>query len=742
MRKLLAALAAGSAVMAPITSAYAGDANNVASSDTVAAASGRHSATQAKNRTASKNNKTSGANNTTASANGAYDLGDIYIYVLGGSPGSFNSFSGAYISSKQIQTFSALTLDRALNLAPGVVSAPAGGSRNQQEIYIHGFNRYEIPLYVNGIRSYYPASNQLDYGPQLTDDIARIQIAKGYVSVIDGPDGLGGAVNMITKRPTRPYEVETHDVLQFGNNGAFDGLLTYLRLGTRQQNYFLQASGTFAKYNGWELPFGFTPSPKSDENGGHRNWSQSNILTGAVTGGYTPNATDEYVLRYSVDNMNKYSSPTSTGLKSKNFSWPFWQTENLTFSSTTLIDPSDYVKTKAFLQSFDQDMQSYKDAARKIQQGNSSFDLFSRDWVAGGSVEAGHDFGGVDTLKGLLFYQQEHHTEWRNLFVNSSGTGKGCTTNVVCLTEPHQYAQQSMFTAALENTYHLTPTIDLVQGVSGNWQNQQQAQDYILIGSGKKAAYTFVNYPLQNHSHVDWQGAAIWNYEQDAKVYANVSSRSRFPTLWDLYGTKFGNSLPNPFLQPEYATNFQIGWSKLWGPKTQVSVDVYYSIVKNMIQQVDVFDQTTNQVVSMNQNVGNGDRYGLDLGVDYQWTSELDTGGNLTLIQDELTSPSLPGVKPTGVPSYKGMVYLHYTPTDKITVTPNVEFAGDRWDQVQGTYVATGAYVLANIGATYNIEPNVTLLASVTNIFDETYALKSGYPAPGRTFLAGVHATF
>ncbi len=661
-----------------------------------------------------------------------YDLGEIHILAADAITKTFNSFSGSAVSSSQIETFTALTLDRAVNLAPGVVSAPDGGSRNEQEIYVHGFNRYQVPLYVDGIRSYYPASNQLAFPSLLTDDYAAIQIAKGYVSVLDGPDGLGGAINLVSKRPTKAFEAEARTTFQFGNGGRYDGAQTHLRVGTKQENYFLQASGTFAKFEGWELPDSYRPT--ATENGGRRDWSKFWNANGTVKAGFTPNG-DEYVVSYSIQGRDKYTPPTTTGISSKNYSWSEWRTQTLSFSSRTAIDEATYVKTQAFIQSFDEAMSAYEDAARTLQKtGKNSFNTYAHDWAPGGALEVGHDFGSKDTLKGSFHYQRNNHVEWRDLFVNASGTTSGCRNNVVCLTEPHQGAAQDLYSLALENTYHLSPSVDLVQGIAYNWQHQIKAQDYVVTGG----RYRLIDYALNDRSSFDWQGAAIWRYSDTGKVHADISHRSRFATLWDLYGSKFGSSDPNPTLRPERATSVQIGWSNEFAPKSQISVDVYYSAVQDMMQTV-VNPATGN---NWNQNVGDGYRVGVDLGIDYMLREGLAVGGNLSLIDNHLTVPSDPNIKPTGVPNYKGMVYASWVPMEKVTLVPSVEFAANRWDQVSSAYVQTGAYTLANFMAKYEFSKNLEIDAAVNNIFDREYALTSGNISPGRTIMLSMKATF
>ena len=40
------------------------------------------------------------------------------------------------------------------------------------------------------------------------EDLAEVQVSKGYVSVLNGPGGLGGAVNLVTRKPSRDFEAE------------------------------------------------------------------------------------------------------------------------------------------------------------------------------------------------------------------------------------------------------------------------------------------------------------------------------------------------------------------------------------------------------------------------------------------------------------------------------------------------------------------------------------------------------
>ena len=161
---------------------------------------------------------------------GTFRLGEI-VYVLGQEPGS-PGIGGTVVTHDQLRTFEKNSLDHAVNIAPGVVSTfDANGRRNESDIFVRGFGRWQVPLMVDGVRIYLPADNRLDFGRFLTADIAAIQIQKGYASVLDGPGAMGGAINLVTMKPTKRFEAEGG--LSAGGRDI-EGWNAYAVVGSRQ----------------------------------------------------------------------------------------------------------------------------------------------------------------------------------------------------------------------------------------------------------------------------------------------------------------------------------------------------------------------------------------------------------------------------------------------------------------------------------------------------------------------------
>jgi iron complex outermembrane receptor protein len=684
---------------------------------------------------------------------GVYSLGEIHVVAPANSMSSeIDAFGGSTISNEQNETFAKPTLEKSVNLAPGVVGLNTGSQRNDTNIYVHGFDRWQVPLTLDGVRVYLPQDNRLDFARFMTPDVAAVQIAKGYVSVLDGPGGMGGAINLVSRKPTKPFEIEGRQNFEFGPDGTYEGLRSYARTGTRQADYYAQFSGTWNDIQGWMLSQDFAGTaiqgPGMRVDSGTRDWS-INAKTG-----WTPNATDEYSINFVKQNGSK-GAPlhiTDPIASQRYWRWPEWDVQTLAFNSYTQLGSSSYVKTNVAYANFDNTAAFYSDANKTTQNAtNTAANSIYNDWNFSAKAEAGTDLGTFDTLKGALNYRRDNHKAWADDFYRygfSGGkittTGVGCTADVVCFTEPTRTSVEDTYSVALENTIHVTPVLDLVQGTSYDWTNLLQAQDYDTKTTTYKAPFVF-NQPLANMQAPNYQAAAIWRYAPDAKLFANVSDRTRFPTLFERFSSRFNTAATNPDLQPERAINYQIGWSKNFAPGTQVSIDAFYSDVNNIIQAVTV-DAVNN--IKQNQNVGSGNYYGADFAVDYAWRSDLTVGGHVSYIHRTLVNPVTPGMELTGVPDFKGMIYASYAATANLKLTPYIEMASGRWTQTStsatppSTYYKTAPYAIVNFGGEYKLTEQVTLNFGARNLFDTYYTLVDGYPEAGRTIYAGVKGVF
>ncbi len=224
-----------------------------------------------------------------------FSLGQIIVTAPRGQGIEIDSGT---LSSDAIYTFGRNALDDAVNLMPGVSAGNSGGTRNERLVFVRGFDRFQVPLSIDGIRVYLPADNRLDYGRFLTSDIAEIQVAKGYASVLDGPGAMGGAINLVTAKPTKALEAEVRGTLTLDNDADYAGYTTSAKIGTKQDLWYAQASYARSFTDHWDLPDDFTPRVRTLEDGGARDFSRTQDWRVNAKVGFTPNATDEYALSY------------------------------------------------------------------------------------------------------------------------------------------------------------------------------------------------------------------------------------------------------------------------------------------------------------------------------------------------------------------------------------------------------------------------------------------------------------
>src|SRR5262245_25567314 len=147
------------------------------------------------------------------------------------------------VSSEEMFKFDLASVDETINHIAGANAANTGGSRNERLIYVRGFDRFQTTLSIDGVRVFLPADNRIDFGRFLTADLAEVQVSKGYVSVLNGPGGVGGAINLVTRKPTGPFEAELVGTVTSDGDFEQNGHTISGLIGTRQDLFYAQVSG-------------------------------------------------------------------------------------------------------------------------------------------------------------------------------------------------------------------------------------------------------------------------------------------------------------------------------------------------------------------------------------------------------------------------------------------------------------------------------------------------------------------
>ncbi|CAN5243497.1 TonB-dependent receptor [soil metagenome] len=640
--------------------------------------------------------------------------------------------STSSVSSEAIYAFSRDSLDQAAQLIPGVTAGITANSRNERLIYVRGFDRYQVPLSIDGIRVYLPADGRLDYGRFLTPDIAKIQVAKGYASVLDGPGAMGGAVNLVTRTPTKALEVEGRATLNLDNDADYGGYTVFGLVGTKHDKWYAQASYTRNFTDHWDLSNDFAPT--ANEDGGARDLSRTQDWRVNAKIGFTPNETDEYALSFTRQEGSKdapvHVSDAASTLRY--WSWPWWNLQSVYFLSTTQLGALATLKTKLYYNNFDNSLDSFDTKTLTTQTKGSSFNSAYADRAYGGSAQLDLAIAPIDRLGIAFHYRNDRHREYQESFAPQH------------VIEPWQTDQEETYSAAIENRLKLAPTLELVTGFGYDWRQLNRAEDY--------ANGALLFYPLRNASAWNAQGQLLWTPDADTSAHVSVSSRARFPTIFERFSTRFGGAVSNPDLDAERATHYEIGGSRDFGP-FHAEGAAWYARVSDAIIAFPFIYVTcttaarpvcTNNAVSQSRNVGSGDYYGAELALSAKLASKLSVGGNYSWIHRTLNDPSNAAFHLTSVPTHKAFLYADWSPVTALHILPNLDVASDRWVvNTAGTrYYRMGSYALVNLRMDYEVRPGVAIGVGGRNLFDDNYSTADGYPEAGRSLFASLRVRY
>ena len=111
------------------------------------------------------------------------------------------------ITKKEIKESTATNITEALKGVVGLKVTEYGKKGAIAAPALRGSTAGQVLILLDGKRLNLPGSGQFDLNdlPASIDDIERIEILRGASSALYGADAMGGVINIITKKPEKPY---------------------------------------------------------------------------------------------------------------------------------------------------------------------------------------------------------------------------------------------------------------------------------------------------------------------------------------------------------------------------------------------------------------------------------------------------------------------------------------------------------------------------------------------------------
>jgi iron complex outermembrane receptor protein len=232
-----------------------------------------------------------------------FHLGSVAVTVS--APSSAPSLVSDRIGEAEIEQHNFLNIARAFDYMPGVEIQHIANNRNEAGIMVRGFTtRGQIPFYLDGIPISVPYDGYVDFNRFLTGGLAELEVDKGYVSPLLGPNALGGAINIVTKEPTKSLDGNVTLGAASGGTAA-----SSVGLGTRTPRFFAQGSYDRVRVDDVPLSGDFQVHQYT----GLPDVTMTDRLNRSATlddryggrAGWTPRAGDEYVISFTNQHGEK-----------------------------------------------------------------------------------------------------------------------------------------------------------------------------------------------------------------------------------------------------------------------------------------------------------------------------------------------------------------------------------------------------------------------------------------------------
>ncbi len=594
------------------------------------------------------------------------------------------------------------TIADAVGRLPGVHLAHVG-ERNETAVYVRGFDVKRVPLFLDGIPIYVPYDGYPDFGRFLIYDISAVVVSKGYSSVLYGPNTMGGAINMVSRKPEETLEGTAGISYASGNSRR-----SFINVGSRHENWYLQAGGVYSASDYFRVS-----GRNGDIAGKKRDNAFENDVKGSFKIGFTPNRFDEYAIGYSYQSGEK-GTPVYLGshpaMPVRYWRWPEWNKESIYFTSTTRVFGLHRVKTRLYYDTFENALYSYDDDTYSTMNMGRSFRSYYNDYTYGGSAEMSVDAGSFGSIRTAVHYKKDVHRERQD-------------------DEPQLTFADEILSAAVEISAPVARDVSIVAGASIDRLSSYRAE-YFDDDDG-----SINRFPNTGTTAFNPQLAALLDLSANGTLHASVARKTRLPSMRDRYSFRLGRTIPNPSIGEERATHFEIGYSDLLFDDVFIKTEVFFSDVDDFIMFVTVPDPgNPEHIVEQNVNIGSLHKYGFDLHAFYQPHARFDIDLVYSFIHiDNRTTDD----KIINIPDHALRTETAYTLFDTFRLRSIVTMYTDRYSSSDGERVADG-FITADLHVEFPWQDRVTVNAGVNNLFDTAYEYFEGYPQPGRNYFAGL----
>ncbi len=654
------------------------------------------------------------------------------------------------ITVEDIERSHATNLGEAFRFIPGMLYRQSR-TKNEYYVSLRGFSQENVLILMDGVPIYEPYEGLVNLADIPAQNIAEIKVVKGNASVLYGPNALGGAINIITKKgDTKPnfsasYQISdynTHHIQathgwKVGNFSYFIGASHKESDGFKlAEEFSLPADVTTSMYNARTNPLALRNTPIKPDDGKRENsYYDRDAFT--FTGSYdiTPNhkvglSVEYYDSEYGVPPVPIYREARARVGGAWGFDYfpRYWRFSEWDRYTINLIEESQLgahwrIKGRLFYDGYESTLDAYDDDTYSSMNriggppsGRSSYDDYSR----GGNFYTFWDGIPRNNIRlGFTFKEDVH----RETFAGS----------------PEDRLRSYTYSVGLEDEIRVLEPLTITIGCSYDAFDKRERDQY---GQSDETGDDIdaLN-PMIGFNYV---------FSPAVNIYGSVAKKVRFPTMRNLYATGVIGPTGDPDLDEERSINYELGGRLAFAKQYLFEAAVFYSRVKDMINfdnQIGRFEQYDKAILA-----------GFEMSLSGQLTSQLF--GKLSYTYLNARTDSTVTIENSNTPS---LVYepeeLPYRPEHKIDLELSQKFSFGTTIDFNASYVSESTYYdhadpvnrrlvakkdqlndyyLCNLKISQDLSHGLQIYIAADNLFDEEYQDIFQLAAPGRTVWAGI----
>ncbi len=605
-------------------------------------------------------------------------------------------------------------LEMSLPNVQNVMSSHAGISN--EEVKIQGLDNKYLLFLVDGKRVSGEFAGNLDFRMLDLSNIDRIEIVEGGMSSLYGSSAIGGVVNIITKKQTKPFQINysyLHDNPMI-NVHSFN-------MGLEYENFFYDINIVNQSTDGYDL----TPDP--DLNFPLKTLEEYNTLSFSHMLGYDNDKNFSVRINYKnyKNDIYLYQRQTLQILDQDNPNYPFY----------------DYT--------------SYRDWMPKFEDNNYGFNLnYYKDNSLLNIV-----YNSEEYIKSNYFY---NYTEEPCNQIDCSDSGNVSSEEFVNAVNKNnslllQYnldRNDNLFTLGFEynddsyssyNIYHYGYTDQNGDFDAGDYDDNGQCDPFVndclvesifdsqddtkyykkksyfignqwtLLDNKIGASFRYVDSKNFDDNYVYSISYMIKNY-QPYDFRLNYSRGFRTPSIKELYYNWYGHSpaiIGNPDLVPTTNDYISISVQK-FEQNQDFSFEIFYNDVIDMIGgiYVDVNEDGIEEYQYSNYN--NILFYGINTHFN------IKNKNNTFKFVYNFTNPESDNQSALQLISKHSFRFnwLRTIIKEKLDISFNIKYAGEKFVMLGSEKLILDDYILSDLIAMVNFNKNLELKVGLKNLFD------------------------